>query len=224
MLPWTTATLILGLAAISAVHFPQAIRAVADPEGQDQADGRGLAEPQGLPPGREAEEIEADVHQDHQERQAVHPGDIRELEQQRVEVEAVTQRVPGEAADDVGLPHLQGHPEDGRPPEQTEAPGGAPGDPQAPHRRVETEIPGQQQENADGGDQGQLPEDVGDVNDPVEQRHIVGQTRNQAQPEGRFQGLAPEGPEEGHQGEDQQISLVPLGEGRGQQQAGEDRG
>ena len=52
----------------------------------------------------------------------------------------------------------------------------------------------------------------------------MGHTGNQPQPEGRFQGLAPEGPEQGNQGEDQQISLVPLGEGRGQQQAGEDGG
>ena len=65
---------------------------------------------------------------------------------------------------------------------------------------------------------------MGDVDDPVEQGHVVGQARNQAQPEGRFQGLVPEGPEERHQGEDQETGLVPLGEGRGQQQAGQDGG
>ena len=133
--------MILGLAAIERRHLPQAVIAVADPDNQDQANGRGLAEPQGLAPGREAEEIEAGVHQDHQERQAVHPGDIGELEQQRVLVEAVAQGLPGEAADDVGLPHLQGHPEDGGPPEETEAPGGAPGDPQPPNRGVRQRYP-----------------------------------------------------------------------------------
>ena len=69
-----------------------------------------------------------------------------------------------------------------------------------------------------------MPEDVGDKDDPVEQGHVVGQTRNQPQPEGRFQGLPLQGPEQRHQGEDQQIGLVPLGKGRGQQQAGEDGG
>jgi len=72
--------------------------------------------------------------------------------------------------------------------------------------------------------QGQVTEDVGDVNDPVEHGHVVGQTRDQAQPEGRFQGLAPKGPEQGNQGKDQQVRLVPLGEGRGHQQTGEDGG
>ncbi len=52
----------------------------------------------------------------------------------------------------------------------------------------------------------------------------MGQPRNQAQPEGRFQGPVLQGPEQGNQGEDQQIRLVPLGKGRGQEQAGEDGG
>ena len=65
---------------------------------------------------------------------------------------------------------------------------------------------------------------MGDVDDPVEQRQVVGQARNQPQPEGGFEGLLLEGPEERHQGEDQQPGLVPLGKGRREQQAGEDGG
>ena len=69
-----------------------------------------------------------------------------------------------------------------------------------------------------------MSEDVGDINDPVEQGGIVGQPRDQTQEEGRLQGFAPQGPKQGHQGEDQEIRLIPFGEGGGQQQAGEDGG
>ena len=57
---------------------------------------------------------------------------------------------------------------------------------------------------------------MGDVDDPVEQGHIMGQAGEQAQAEGGLEGFALQGPEQGHQGEDQQLGLVPLGKGRGQ--------
>lgn len=69
-----------------------------------------------------------------------------------------------------------------------------------------------------------MPEHMRDKNDPIEQRHIVGQPRHQPQPEAGFEGFALKGPEERHQGKDQQIGLIPIGKSRRHQQAGEDSG
>ena len=173
---------------LQGLNFTQAVIAIAQPGHQDQADGHGVRVAVAAPgPGRGEETPQTGIDQDQQEGEAVNPGKVGHLKQHGMRDQAVAQEFPGKAADDVGQAELEADPEDRPPPHRAQAPGLAPVDPQGPAGRIEAEVGGQQQQNADGKGQGQEAVDVGDVNDPVEQNYVMGQAGEEAQAEGRFE-------------------------------------
>lgn len=64
-----------------------------------------------------------------------------------------------------------------------------------------------------------MPVNIGDVEDPGEEAQEKGDAVDDAQPEGRLAGLAPERPKQRDEGEEQQVALVIAGKGRDQEES-----
>ncbi len=197
-----------------------------DESGGDDAQGepsprqcRSAVDPVSLPtlvaaPEHDQEQRGIDHHQN--ERNAVYARDIRHLDQRAKSVLGMAQKTPGKAGQQVAAQVLQSRQEGRQRDRHQQGVLSGIDDYRGPDGRVEGDIGGEQRQDTDGHDHGNVAIGRDGVGDPVKQRQCMGQTGEQSQPETGPGTDVAQGQQQGDVGHAGQKKQAGAGKGRSQ--------